>query len=485
MEARSERVRIVNRAPVREDGAFVLYWMVAARRANHNFALDHALAAARRLGKPLIVLEALRCDYRWASDRLHAFIIEGMRDNAARFARTCVAYHPFVERHPGEGRGLLEALGRRAAVVVTDDAPVFFLPRAVEAAGRRLRVRLEAVDGNGLVPLRAADRVYPTARGFRHFLHGQFPRCLERLPAADPLRRVRLPRAVVPPEVSRRWPAADCRALLAAGGLAGLPIDHGVGRGLCEGGSRAARAQLDVFLLSRLHRYEADRACPSIDATSGLSPWLHFGHIATQEIVSRLCEVEGFAPARLEFRAAGRREGFFGMSPAAEAFLDQLLTWRELGFNMAWQRDDCDTFESLPAWAQATLRERISDPREYVYDPGTFRDAGTHDALWNAAERQLVREGRLHNHARMLWGKKVLEWTATPEDALQILVELNNRFALDGRDPNSISGIFWCLGRYDRAFGPRRPVLGTVRYMSSANFARKVRVKEYLGRYGP
>jgi deoxyribodipyrimidine photo-lyase len=131
------------------------------------------------------------------------------------------------------------------------------------------------------------------------------------------------------------------------------------------------------------------------------------------------------------------------------------------------------------------LAEHERDPREYTYLLEQFEAAETHDELWNAAQRQLVREGRIHNYLRMLWGKKVLEWSASPEEALAVLVELNNKYALDGRDPNSYSGIFWCLGRYDRAWGPERPIFGKVRYMSSANTGRKVRVKRYLDRYAP
>jgi deoxyribodipyrimidine photo-lyase len=173
------------------------------------------------------------------------------------------------------------------------------------------------------------------------------------------------------------------------------------------------------------------------------------------------------------------------MSAPAEAFLDQLVTWRELAFNTSALREDHDAFESLPAWARRTLAKHGRDPRPVRYTAAQFERAETHDSLWNAGQRQLLREGRLHNHVRMLWGKKILEWSERPEDALAVMLDLNNRYALDGRDPNSCGGIFWVLGRYDRPWGPERPILGTVRYMSSKNTARKVRVRDYLRRYGP
>jgi deoxyribodipyrimidine photo-lyase len=172
------------------------------------------------------------------------------------------------------------------------------------------------------------------------------------------------------------------------------------------------------------------------------------------------------------------------MSPSAEALLDQVVTWRELGFNMSSRREDCDRFESLPDWARATLSKHAADPRPHIYTLGEFEAGRTHDPLWNAAQVQLVREGRIHNSLRMLWGKKVLEWTASPQEALAVMIELNNKYAVDGRDPNSYSGIFWVLGRYDRPWGPERPIFGTVRYMSSLSALRKLRVRRYLAEHG-
>jgi deoxyribodipyrimidine photo-lyase len=194
-------------------------------------------------------------------------------------------------------------------------------------------------------------------------------------------------------------------------------------------------------------------------------------------------DAEAWTIDRIAPHAKGTREGWWGVSPAADAFLDQVVTWRELGFNMADKRADMDQFESLPLWAIRTLDAHAGDPRPALYTLEALAAAGTHDPLWNAAQRQLATDGVLHNYMRMLWGKKILEWSASPRDALAVMIELNNRYALDGRDPNSYSGIFWVLGRYDRPWGPERPIFGTVRYMSSSNTARKFEVKRYLDRY--
>jgi deoxyribodipyrimidine photo-lyase len=171
------------------------------------------------------------------------------------------------------------------------------------------------------------------------------------------------------------------------------------------------------------------------------------------------------------------------MPPAVESFLDELVVWREVGHNFAHIRDDIDRYESLPPWARTTLEAHAADPRPHLYDRATLEGASTADEIWNAAQRELVRTGRMHNYLRMLWGKRVLEWTAEPPAAVQMLIELNNRWALDGRDPNSYSGIFWVFGRYDRPWGPERPIFGTVRYMSSDATRRKLRLSRYLARH--
>lgn len=480
------RVAPVNQAPVRAGGDYVLYWMTAARRTTSSYALDRALEWARGLKKPLLVLEALRCDYPWASDRLHAFVLCGMRDNQRRCEAAGVAYYPYVEPARGAGKGLLAALAARACVVVADDFPCFFLPRMVAAAGAAMDVLLERVDGNGLVPTRASEgRVFPTAFAFRRYLQKLGRGHFSEHPSADPFARLALPRAALPEEIVRRWPPAPA-ALLAgeAAALAALPIDHAVGPAEA-GGSEAAARRLKRFLASGLKLYAEERNQPEREATSGLSPFLHFGHIGAHEVFAAVMKRERWTPERLPKTAAGKREGWWQVGADAEGFLDQLVTWRELGFNYCAHRDDYDQYDSLPGWARQTLAKHADDPRPALYDDDRLAEGRTADPLWNAAQLQLVREGRIHNYLRMLWGKKLLEWSPTPQDALRRLIALNDRYALDGRDPNSYSGIFWTLGRYDRPWGPERPVYGTVRYMSSENTARKVRVKEYLRRHAP
>lgn len=457
------------------------------RRPGWNFALQHAVAWAERLERPLLILEALRCDYPWACDRFHRFLLDGMRDNARVFEGSGVRYVPYVEPSLGAGKGLLAALAAHAAVVVTDDFPAFMIPRMTESAAARIEARFEAVDSNGLYPMRATETLFPTAYAFRRHLQRALHQHLREFPAPNPLEGARLP--APPPiasEIAARWPAATDSVLAgAAASLAALPIDHSVGVVETPGGPAAAAAALDRFVRARLGRYPEDRNEPERDGTSRLSPYLHFGHVAAHQIFDAVARHEGWSEERLAAKATGKRAGWWGMSEAAEAFLDQLITWRELGFNFCARRSDYDRYESLPDWARRTLEKHERDPRPHRYTLDDLEAARTHDPLWNAAMTQLKREGWFHNYMRMLWGKKILEWSSSPREALAAMIHLMNRWSLDGRDPNSYTGYFWTLGRYDRAWGPERPIFGTVRYMSSENTARKLDVKEYVRRYAP
>ena len=474
MSVPASRIRALNDAPLRSDRPTVLYWMTAARRCTWNFGLQRAAELARTLGRPLIVLEGLRYDHPYASERFSRFVLEGMRDNAKACAGRAT-YLPYLEPAPKAGSGLLAALAEQACAVVTDDFPTYFLPHMLESAARRLDVRFEAVDGNGLLPMAESDRMWPTARGFRTFIQKRLPTHLglSSFPAADPL--VDLPVPVsLPVSIRERWVPTDLAR-------DDVPARQGPPPADLRGGAGAASERLDWFLREGLPQYEEGRNAPGREVCSRLSPYLHWGHISTHQVVDAVLRLTGASPGQLG--GAGQRRGWWGATPDAEAFLDQLVTWRELGFNACHNEPRHREFDTLPAWARQTLAQHACDPRPHVYGVEQLRAAETHDRLWNAAQRQLLREGRIHNYLRMLWGKKILEWSPTPQEALASMIELNDRYALDGRDPNSYSGIFWTLGRYDRPWGPVRPIFGTVRYMSSDNTARKLDVKGYLARY--
>lgn len=499
------RIRRVNDAPVRNDAAWVLYWMTGHRRLSWNWALDRAVERSRDLGLPLVIFEPLRCDYRWAAARHHRFVMDGMRDHRARTrALKTVVYYPWVETERGGGRGLLEALAAKAAVVVTDDIPHFFYPRMIAAAGEKLPVALEAVDSNGILPLAQPDRDFTVAHSFRRHLHKVLLDHVHPLPWANPFQGglphpgdlgtgtggggddgEASPRggdALAP--ILERWPPAS-DALLEEDGVGDLPVPADPTPVALAGGPAAAAERMEAFFADRYLCYADERNHPDRDAGSGLSPYLHWGHVSAHELFHRVVEREGWTPNRVNDDFLARQEGWWGMSPSGEAFLEELLTWREIGYHEYWRRGRaCESFDSLPDWAVKTLTVHADDPREHCYSLEAFDAAETHDPLWNAAQRELRRRGTIHNYMRMLWGKKILEWSASPRVARDILFELNNRWAIDGRDATSTSGIMWVLGRYDRAWG-ERPVYGKVRSMSSDSTRRKVKLDRYLETFGP
>ncbi|MFN7333427.1 MAG: deoxyribodipyrimidine photolyase, partial [bacterium] len=346
--------------------------------------------------------------------------------------------------------------------------------------------RLELVDSNTVVPMVQLDRTFTVAHSYRRAIQKLIYEELPEFPVESPLSLLRTTRLKkLPNDFLERWPVPiDKKAIawLKQIDLNGLPIDHQVQPTTEQGGEIAARASLHRFVSARLSSYTVDRNEPEKSGASGLSPYMHFGNMSPHEVFQAIASAEGWRPEKLS-KPNGKMEGYWNMSPDAEAFMDQLMTWREIGFNMCIRDRNYMKYESLPDWAQQTLEEHASDPRPHVYSLEEFEKARTHDPLWNAAQRQLVREGRIHNYLRMLWGKKILHWTETPRQALKVMIELNNKYALDGRDPNSYSGIMWVLGRYDRAWGPERPIFGKIRYMTSESTQNKFQVKQYIRKF--
>lgn len=479
--APAQRVRAMNQKPVRRDGRVVLYWMVATRRPRRNFALDRAAWWSIELNRPLVVVEPLLASDPYASDRLHRFALDGMSDNARAFAGTAALYHPYVEPAHKAADGLFLRFCRDAALVVTDDYPCGDVPRFLSRAAADVAVRLEAIDSNGLIPLSSVPRAYPAAVHFRRLAQTRLRSHLRDEPSESPLASLPPERAVLPGDVLERWPAAPDTLLRGdASALAALPIDHDVSPVALRGGSEAARRALALFVRDRLNTYHDHQNHPDDRGTSRLSPYLHFGHLSVHDVFDAVMRHEHWSIGKLAPKATGVRNGWWGVGAGAEAFLDQLVVWRELGFNTCAHRpDDYHRFDGLPEWAKRTLLEHADDPRPVLYDRETFEQAATHDELWNAAQREMLTEGWMHNYMRMLWGKKILEWSASPQDALDTMTHLMNRWCLDGRDPNSYAGYMWTLGRYDRPW-PERPIFGTVRAMSSTRAMKKIRVQDYL-----
>jgi deoxyribodipyrimidine photo-lyase len=478
----TSRIRVQKDVPLDPDGAFVLYWMTTARRTRYNFALQRAAELCLESGKPLLVLEALRVDYPHASDRLHTFVIEGMQKNGRTFAASRVTYYPYVEPRHGAGRGLLATLSTRAAAVVTDWYPEFFLPRMLAAATTQCHVRLEAVDTNGLIPVADHGRAFPTARGYRAMVQRTLRQHLAVFPLEDPLTLLKSRAAEIPDTVAVRWPRISL-GVPAAEIVRNLAIDHSVPPVSPRGGESSAGTALREFLANKLARYGEEANDPDADCTSRLSPYLHFGHISAHEVFAALMTHERWTFRKIGKVRAGARSGWWNVSPGAEQFLDQLTVWRELAFNgSAWTADH-HSYSALPAWARATLEAHVEDPRPHLYTPTELDAARTGDLVWNAAQNELRETGWCHGYMRMIWGKKILEWCRDPAEALDRMEALMNRYSLDGRDPVSYLNYAWVLGRYDRPWF-ERPIFGTVRYMTSESARRKLKMNRYLERFG-
>jgi hypothetical protein len=355
-------VRLLNGAsPQPRD--YVLYWMTSFRRTKSNFALDRAIELAKQLKKPLLVFEALRVGYQFANDRLHTFVLEGMRANERAFEGSPVKYVPFVERKRGDGRGLMEALVERACVVVGDDWPCFFVPRMQQLVADRIDCRFEVVDSNGVYPMHDTPRVFTTAHSFRVHLQKVLPAHLMQFPTEEPLARLELPKFDVP--LPTKWKFG------LEVSIADLPIDHSVRAVPIPGGSDAAEKRLTQFILKIFPGYVESRNEPELDGTSALSPYLHFGHISSHQIFAKVVGTEKWSVEKLGPSIGGAKEGWWQLSPSAEGYLDQLVTWRELSFNMTSHRPDAERAARLRTRDDSQTRGRQTRACVFAHRPRT------------------------------------------------------------------------------------------------------------------
>lgn len=468
-----------------EQGDYVLYWMQSNRRFQYNFALEYAIDWANKLGKSLLIYEGLSCNYPWASDRFHHFIMEGMKENLNYAEKKDINYYSYLEDEPGAGNGLLYSLAQNACTVISDEFPVFIIRKHNEKVGSKLEVPYITVDSNGIIPLGLTEKAPYNAYFFRKIMQRNFLECFTNPPKKNPLDDLGNGKLI---ELSSnflgKYPSAERYLNDIESFIRSLPINHDIKKIDLQGTRKAALGKLGQFVQYGLPEYDDKRNDPDENKTSGLSPWLHYGKISEYEIVETVFEYQPdeWSLDDITFNK-GSTGGFFNGDPNVDSFLDEVITWREVGFHFAHHEPDYDQYDSLPDWALKTLEEHKDDPREHIYKLEEFAQSRTHDEIWNAAQAQLREEGIIHNYLRMLWGKKVLEWTPNPETALAYLIELNNRYAIDGRDPNSYSGIFWIFGRFDRAW-QERPIYGKTRYMTSESTRRKVKLKQYLDKYG-
>ena len=446
-------------APERPTGAYVLYWMQSTHRFEENWALRLATLEADRLGRPLLIYQGLDPTYEHASDRIHAFILENARALAARAPSLGLTYRFSLRRRRNDDRRVVDRLASRAVTVVTDAFPTAGIAERTQRFADRADVTVVAVDSHGVLPAAAFTKEEWAARTIRPKLAKIRDHALQPVQDRPPRKRFK-PSLLDGLELD----ALDLANADLAAEIAACEIDHSVPPvTTIVSGRDAALARLDAFCHGALGDYETRRADPTdVDGSSRLSPYLHFGQLSAAEVA----------------RAAIAR----GPHAAVEKFLDELITWRELSLNFCTRNHRFATIHALPPWVHETMRKHVDDEREVIYTRDQLERAETHEPLWNAAQRELVATGAVHNVMRMYWGKSVLTWTAKYSEALAHLVYLNNKWSLDGRDPSSFGSIQWCFGKFDRPWG-ERPVWGTIRSMSLQRAYKKFDAKGYERRW--
>ena len=448
----------LNEKRLQPEGEYILYWMQTTQRLEDNWALRLATLEADRIGKPVLIHHGLDPHYTHASERFHTFVMQGAQDMASRAEALGLTYRFALRRSVRDDTRIVDRLARRACIVVTDLYPTAGVAERSARVASRVNCRVLAVDSVGVVPAASFHKEEYAARTIRPKIAKLLELSVEPVDDRAP-KRAMSPTLLASLDVS--W--LDVARCDIADEVARCAVDHSVGAVATRGGLTAARKRLVAFAKDGLHEYSERRRNPSDDGgSSRLSPYLHNGMISPLEVV-----------------AAVRSDA----SPEqSESFLNEMLTWRELSLNFCLRNPDHGSLAALPEWVQRSMRTHANDTREVTYTLDELERAATHDPIWNAGQRELMETGHMHNVVRMLWGKSVITWAPTYDDALAWLVHLNNKYSLDGRDPNSYAGIQWCFGKFDRPFA-ERPVWGTIRPMSLQRAHAKYEMTGYLDRW--
>jgi len=451
-EGIGERSRIPGQRDSALTGEFVLYWLHHAMRAHENPALDAAVAIANHRQLPLLVYQAVPERAPYASDRHHTFVLEGARDLQRQFRKRGINYSLHVERR-GHRRKPLSALAERAAVVVTEDLPVRPWQGWTDKLATAISTPLVRVDTACVAPMLLVGRSYDRAFQFRQATQQLYEDRLDRdWRVVDLVGRDSV--------IDLPFEPVDLRNEDLSQLISECEIDHSIGRvPHTPGGTTAGYDRWNAFRRTGLIDYDRRRNDPLAHGTSRLSAYLHYGMVSPFRI-ARECSESG--------------------TRGSDKFLDELLIWRELAYAFCFYRSHHETLNALPKWAQDTLDKHSIDPRPVIHSWETLARGRTGEMLWDAAQKSLLIHGELHNNVRMTWGKALLEWTRDPETALSMMIDLNHRYALDGRDPASYGGILWCLGQFDRPFPPARPISGTIRTCSTADHAVRLDPERYL-----
>jgi len=450
-----ERVQNLNEEEVR-DGDYVLYWMQSSQRAEQNHALEYAVQRANDLGQRLLVVFGLTSDYPEANLRHYTFMLEGLKDAQEALKKRGIK---MVVRRGSPDEVTIEA-GKDASIIVTDRGYMRSQKRWRERVAERVGCRMIQVESDVVVPVQlASGRQEHAARTLRPRIGEYLEEFLVELGTTKPEKQ----------SLGMTAGGLDLSDIQEV--LDGMDLDRSVGAlsHLYRGGTSEAKKIFRRFVKGSLGDYVEHRNQPQTDDVSHMSKYLHFGHISPIWLA-------------LQVRKASTKEDNI------ESFVEELVVRRELSMNFVFYNPDYDSYSNLPDWAKKTLQEHRNDEREYTYTRKQLENAETHDEYWNAAMREMVHTGYMHNYMRVYWGKKILEWSNTPEYAYRTTLYLNNKYFLDGRDSNSFANVAWVFGQHDRGW-TEREVFGKVRYMSAGGLERKTKPDQYVekveSRIGP
>jgi len=440
-----ERVRRLNLSDVK-DRKYVVYWMQSSHRTECNMALGYAISWANKLDKPLIVFFGLTHGFKEANLRHYTFMLEGLREVKAQLEEIGVK---LAIRHESPELGVV-TLSKDACLTITDKGYLKMLKRWYSFATANLTCPLVQVEDNVVVPVETASiKEEYSASTLRPKIQKQRKSFLHAPKQHEPKKS----------SLDLKYDSINLENVDTV--VSALHIEKSVGKAMgFQGGSSQAIKRLTDFLKNKLVAFPDLRNDPTVDFTSDLSAYLHFGQISPVKIALKVLTAE--APVE-----------------AKEAYLEELVVRRELAMNYVYFNENYDSFTGLPNWAKLTLNKHKADSREYLYNLEELEQAQTHDPYWNAAENQMRTTGKMHGYMRMYWGKKILEWSKTPQDAFKVALYLNDKYELDGRDPNGFTGVAWCFGKHDRPW-KERPVFGTVRYMNTNGLRRKFDADKYV-----
>ncbi len=453
MKQISERVQLLNEKGVNEKAKYVMYWMQIFKRTQKNHALKFAIEKANELDLPLLVYEGLKFYYPWASDRIHTFILEGVEEKRKEFEKLGITYIFYLQKDDDSPKQTVKKIAKDAALIVTDDFPCFIIPEHNQAIVEKAEIPVYAVDSNGIIPMSKFEKENYAAYTIRPRIHKILDEYFV------PFEETKIKNKKTDIKV-------DCPDTLITAKnieklLAECDIDHAVKPSpIYHGGTKNGRKRLKKFIKEILPNYHETRNKPEIDGSSRLSSYLHFGFLSSLEIA--LAVKDSDAPEE-----------------AKDEFLEELIVRRELAYNFTNFNENYASLDALPDWVQKMMREHIDDEREEIFTLEELENCETYDELWNATQREMNITGEVHNYVRMLWGKLVIGWTKNYEDAFQILEHLNNKYCLDGRNPNSYAGILWCFGKHDRPW-MEREIFGKMRYMTSNSTGKKFDSKKYI-----